>query len=99
MIKCDCKERIGIEIQAWDQFEELKAFFESQVERGIFSEIPVKKPYYTGYGNFHTSEWYADKWYRCNVCKTLWEMKYPDFPAHGFVHKFPRGKHKGRRVL
>lgn len=30
-------------------------------------------------------EWYANKWYRCNKCGTLWEFNYPDFPAKGFV--------------
>lgn len=49
MISCDCDERIGIKIDSWKQFEELKEFFEEQVKKGIFIEIPVEKPYYIGY--------------------------------------------------
>jgi len=49
MTKCDCNERIGIKINSWKQFEELKDFFEEQVEKGLFIEIPVEKPYHTGY--------------------------------------------------
>ena len=36
---CDCDERIGIKINSWKQFEELKSFFEEQVEKGIFMVI------------------------------------------------------------
>ena len=45
---CDCDERIGIKINSWKQFEELKSFFEEQVEKGIFVEKCEKKPYYIG---------------------------------------------------
>lgn len=89
MIKCDCDERIGIKINSWKQFEELKEFFEKQVERGIFIEIPVERPYHVGYGvNGKVMKWYADKWYRCLECDVLWEFIYPDFPAQGSVRKF-----------
>ena len=33
MTKCDCNERIGIKINSWKQFEELKEFFEEQVKK------------------------------------------------------------------
>lgn len=33
MISCDCDERIGIKIDSWKQFEELKEFFEEQVKK------------------------------------------------------------------
>ena len=36
-------------------------------------------------------KWYADKWYKCKCCGTLWEFRYPDFPAKGFVRKFEDG--------
>ena len=49
MKRCDCNERIGVKINSWKQFEELKAFFEQQAEKGVFLEIPVKKPYYIGH--------------------------------------------------
>ena len=44
-------------------------------------------------------KWYADKWYKCNVCGTLWEFRYPDFPTRGFVRKFPDGKYTGKEVV
>ena len=45
---CDCDERIGIKINSWKQFEELKSFFKAQVEKKIFVEKPVKKSCYFG---------------------------------------------------
>ena len=88
MISCDCDERIGIKINSWKQFEESKEFFEEQVKKGIFIEIPVEKPYYIGYDVDGTAmKWYADKWYKCLRCNTLWEFIYPDFPARGSIRK------------
>lgn len=94
MIKCDCNERTGIEINSIKLFEDLKEFFESQVKKGIFSDIKITVPYYTGYDvDDGEMKWYADKWYRCNACGVLWEFVYPDFPAKGFVRKFEDGKY------
>lgn len=88
MTKCDCNERIGIKINSWKQFEELKDFFKEQVEKGYFVEIPVEKPYYIGYSaNGNEMKWYADKWYKCLECDVLWEFIYPDFPAQGSIRK------------
>lgn len=33
MRKCDCNERMGVKINSWQQFEELKNFFEEQVKK------------------------------------------------------------------
>ena len=94
MIQCDCNERIGIEIDSWKQFEELKTFFENQERDGIFVEIAVKEPYYVGYSiDGEAMKWYADKWYKCKNCGTLWEFQYPDFPKQGSVRKFSDGKY------
>ncbi|MDO5539030.1 MAG: hypothetical protein Q4F83_02995 [Eubacteriales bacterium] len=92
MIKCDCKERIGIEIKSYRMFDELKDFFEKRVTEGIFEDIPVEAPHYIGYDSTGKAmKWYANKWYRCKVCGVLWEFDYPDFPAIGFVRKFEDG--------
>lgn len=98
MKQCDCDERIGIEINSYQLFQELKKFFEEQVRNGIFLDIPVKLPYFCGYGLKLEEvrdeyKWYADKWYKCKYCGTLWEFKYPDFPAKGFVRKFSDGEY------
>lgn len=88
MKNCDCAERIGIKVNSWIQFEELKAFFKEQTENGVFAEVSVDTPHYIGYSNDGTAlEWYADKWYKCRCCGVLWEFKYPDFPAQGEVKK------------
>lgn len=88
MMPCDCDERIGTKINSWKQYEELKKFFDEQVERGIFIEVSVKRPYYVGYSvDGKSMKWYADKWYKCLWCGTLWEFVYPDFPAQGVVRK------------
>ena len=85
MIKCECSERIGSVINSYQLYEEIKMFFEEQVKEGRFSEVPVEKPYCNGF------EWKADKWYKCICCGCLWEFKYPDVPAKGFVRKFADG--------
>lgn len=91
---CECNERTGTKINSFNLFEEIKVFFEKTVEAGIYTDIPVKEPYYIGKGNDgYKLECYADKWYKCNVCGCLWEFIYPDFPAEGDVKKFKNGKH------
>ena len=96
---CDCNERVGIEINSFQLYEELKSFFEYQVREGIFCDIPVELPYFCGY-NLDPKEvkdefkWYADRWYKCKSCGTLWEFRYPDFPAKGFVRKFSDGEYR-----
>ena len=94
-IRCDCAERFGVTINSYKQFEELKAFFEGQAEKGIFRDIPVQQPYYIGKGASHEIKWYANKWYKCCLCGTLWEFKYPNFPAAGAVRKFVDGQYPG----
>lgn len=89
---CDCAKRIGVEIRSYGQFEEIQNFFQEQTRRGVFLDIPVTVPYYVGKGT-QKLKWYADKWYKCNVCGTLWEFCYPDFPASGFVRKFADGQY------
>lgn len=96
MIKCDCNERVGIEINSYQLFEDLKAFFNKQVKKRTFLDIPVTEPYFCGY-NLKPEDvkdeykWYANKWYECKCCGTLWEFVYPDFPTKGFVRKFEDG--------
>ncbi len=99
MEKCDCDERIGVKINSMKLFEELKSFFKTQEKDGIFSEVEVTIPYYIGRsGIFGKMKWFADKWYRCNICGTLWEVRYPDFPACGFVRKYENGIYTGKEV-
>ena len=38
MMKCDCSERIGIEINSMKLFEDLKKFFEEQIGRASCRE-------------------------------------------------------------
>ncbi len=87
-MKCDCSERIGIEVSTVELFEQMKLFFNKQVDKGIFEEIKVTKPHYTAINlKGQKVEWFADKWYRCKCCGVIWEFDYPDFPACGFVKK------------
>ena len=92
-IVCDCSKRVGIDVNAWKQFEELKAFFVSRVKQGVFVEVPVEEPFYVWHDDTSSEEmsWYADKWYKCICCGTLWEFSYPDFPTRGFVRKLHQG--------
>lgn len=98
MKRCDCDERIGIKINSWKQFEELKDFFDEQVKKGLFIEVPVDRPYYVGRSaNGKAMKWYADKWYKCLGCNVLWEFVYPDFPAQGFVRKLSAEDYSERK--
>lgn len=103
MVICDCNERMGIEINSYSLFIELKTFFERRVGKGVFEDIPVEKPYFQGY-NIPINEiqneykWYADKWYKCKACGTIWEFQYPDFPAKGFVRKFEDGQYHQKKI-
>jgi hypothetical protein len=93
-MKCDCIERIGIEINSNKQFEELKEYFDNQLKTQVFNEIKVIEPYFIGHSELTGDmKWFANKWYLCNSCGCLWEFVYPDFPAKGFVRKFEDGKY------
>lgn len=92
--KCDCNERIGVDISTQKGFMELKDFFNQQVKNRIFKEVPVKEPFYVGEGKLESISWYANKWYKCSYCGCLWELEYPDFPAKGFTKKFEDAVHK-----
>lgn len=88
MINCDCNERIGIKINSLKQFEEMKVFFDEQVAKGCFIEVPVDKPYHVGQNiKGEIMRWYANKWYKCLVCGVIWEFIYPNFPAQGTIRK------------
>lgn len=90
-VNCECDEMVGSEINSINLFNKLKAFFEDQVKRGIYKDNPVEAPFYVGKGASTKIEWFASKWYKCNVRGCLWEFEYPDFPAKGFVRKFADG--------
>lgn len=98
-LKCDCCDRIATSVNSFKIFEELKAFFDNQVNKEIFKEITPEVPYYSWKNNDGKMEWYATKWYICNSCECLWEFNYPDFPAKGFVRKFPDGIYKPSKVV
>lgn len=85
---CECAERFETKINSFALFEELKYFFETEVKKGVFEDVPVLKPIRLlgDQGNVVT-EWYPDKWYRCRICGQLWAFEYPDFPAQGNIYK------------
>lgn len=89
---CNCSDRIATEIKSLSQLKEIEDFFSEQLSKGVFTELPPRKPYY----KFKKISWYADKWYKCKICGCLWEYVKPDFPASGSVRKFPNGKYRER---
>jgi len=90
-LKCECEKRYETKINSLSLFNEIEAFFECETEKGIYKDVPVSLPHYIWTDEKDTKEWYATKWYKCNICDCLWEFDYPDFPAKGFVRKFPNG--------
>lgn len=100
MINCDCNERVGVEINSWQQFKELKYFFEKQVDDKIFSDLTdYDGVWYLDGGNETSIYRNTIKTYRCDVCGCLWEFIYPDFPAKGLVRKFPDVKYSEKPQL
>lgn len=96
---CDCDKRVGTNISSLKLFEELKEFFESQTDINIFEELKSNISYYSWKNGNKKVEWYATKWYKCSCCNCLWEFNYPDFPAEGFVRKFPDGAYKPIEII
>lgn len=95
-LECECGARYEAEIDSWALFQDIKNFFNEQVLLAIYEDIPVDKPYYVWQSGKEKMIWHADKWYRCNDCGCLWELRYPEFPASGFVRKFPDGIYEER---
>ncbi|NMC57560.1 MAG: hypothetical protein GYA50_10095 [Eubacteriaceae bacterium] len=87
-ISCKCSDRYEIDIDSYSLYEELKKFFETEILKGIYEDIPVLKPIllFDDFKNVVT-QWYPDKWYKCSVCGQLWAFEYPDFPAFGRIYK------------
>ncbi|MCL2810613.1 MAG: hypothetical protein FWD25_01835 [Clostridia bacterium] len=90
-LECECMYRYEMEIDSIRLLKEIAGFFDDQTNRHIFDSIPVQLPFYVGYSGTEPLSWYANKWYKCNVCGCLWEVNNPDFPAFGFVRKFENG--------
>ncbi|MEY8319877.1 hypothetical protein AAK894_02225 [Lachnospiraceae bacterium 46-61] len=95
-VECDCFERTETSIDSIKVFQELKDFFQEQVNKEIFIEKIPQQPYYVWNDEGETIKWFATKWYKCRKCNCLWEFNYPDFPIRGFVRKFDDGIYKGR---
>ena len=89
-LNCKCAERCETKINSFTLFQEIKLFFEDEVKKGIYQDVPVKIPFYLGYSELQSKNIasYVAKWYKCNVCGCHWEFNYPDFPVQGFVRKF-----------
>ena len=94
-LECDCEKRVGIKVDSIKLFKQLVDFFSEQLKNGIFEEDLNKEPYYTWTDGAETVSYTAAKWYRCKACGCLWEFNYPDFPAPGFVRKYPDGIYNG----
>ena len=90
-VKCECDKRFETDIHTQIEFLSIRSFFENELEKNVFYEIKPELPYYTWKQGAIEKQWYATKWYKCRICGCLWEFQHPDFPAKGFVRKFPSG--------
>ena len=91
-LACDCKERIGIEVDSAKLFEELNAFFVKQVSDGVFEDISDYNRIWHLHGGTEKKVYRQTiKRYLCKACGCLWEFRYPDFPALGQITKCPGG--------
>lgn len=88
MSECKCKILDECKISTFQQFKELKSIIEELLVSDYLKEVEVKKPYYVGIdGQGNEVKWFANKWYKCNKCGTIWEILFPDFPMTGNVRK------------
>jgi len=90
---CSCKEHYAIYIDSWDLFVEVKCFLEGEHNKGVFKDITKIKP--LDFGTSETGEQilhYTQRLFKCKICDCIWALRYPDFPARGFVGKYPDGK-------
>ena len=97
MKKCECDERYATLVDTLASIEEVEEFFNDQLEKGIFIDIKVEKPYHR-FDNekVHVKD-FASKWYKCTVCGCLWEYDKPNYDIdhrQGFVRKFSDGVYR-----
>lgn len=91
-INCECTERIGIEIDSFRLFEEIKGFFQEEVNKGVFEDLSDYSRIWYKHGGTETKILRDTiKHYKCRMCGCLWEFRYPEFPASGRVRKFSDG--------
>lgn len=93
---CDCRNHAETKINTQNEFNEIKAFFEN---KEVFQEVTPLVPFYTWKSGDRKVEWFATKWIKCRVCGCLWEIQFPDFPAKGFVRKFPSGRYQPKQMF
>jgi len=92
-IKCECNERYSADIDSWKLFLEVRGFLEKGLADGVFKDATVIKPLDFGKNEVGEQIWhYTQRLFVCRVCGCLWALRYPDFPAHGYVGKYPEGK-------
>jgi len=90
---CECKERYAADIDSYSLFIEVKSFLEGEFNKGVFVDVTKIKPLDFGKNEVGEQIWYyTQRLFRCKSCGCLWAIKYPDFPEHGFVGKYPDGK-------
>ena len=85
---CDCSERIGVEIDSMKLFDEIRVFFQEQVDKDVFIDLTDYSTIWHEHGGTE-KEIYRDttKKYKCRSCGCFWEFCYPEFPASGRVTK------------
>ena len=92
-LTCCCETHFETEINSAKAFQEIQQFFEQE----NLQESPPSAPYFSWTDGKRKVEWFATQWFRCSVCGCLWEFQHPDFPAKGFVRKFPSGVYRQER--
>ncbi len=88
---CHCNLQDSAWITSEMEYNIINDFFSQQLENGIFKSIPIDSPYHIENSALGETQLYADEWYRCLVCGTLWELKKMTSTHKGFVRKFDDG--------
>ena len=104
MRRCECDNRYECKIDSQKKLAEVNGFFDKNQENGTFLKEPAEKPYYIWRDISRKDKngrvrLFADAWYKCKICGCLWEVKWPDFPAIGFVKKYDNGEYTGTEEI
>lgn len=87
-MQCHCALQDNEYITSSGENSIIVDFLSRQLSTGIFKSIPVSSPYCIRESTLGENLLYADKWYKCNVCDTLWEYKILTSREKGFIRKF-----------
>jgi hypothetical protein len=76
-----------VAVDSYAQIARIDGAIEQRLQENTLAEVLVEQPYSIEFSTDEIGLFVADKWYRCQVCGSLWELVRPDFPTKGIFRK------------